>query len=764
LDGTKNERATVEQTLATQASQLSALQTQLSSAKAAYETETKLLATFRDRHSSQTAEMQKSREELIRAESDLSALRVEKSEIEGAFLRDKEEARDLHRKMIEVGHQVESLKSEIEKVKKDAKQQKGLLAIAKKQLISRETEKAKIEKELEAANAEVTSVTKELEEAESDLAKPSTPLQDKHDLSSDSLTFAASHALPVSPDPSSPAGSVAGKSNNPFERLALSPGTSSPRSQSPFVPFGDASQPAASAGGDVDFVEVANKTSTNDPFGFSEGFELDSETQPSTDVKEANGTLTESGRSTPRPDTSLDSVRSPASTEGSDQYVTPPTTANNHRAQTPVASSSASPAQQDPTVEDAASHFPDIGADGAIPGQSSGAREEDRPRETDLAAPLTEIEVEESDSESDSEDEVPLAELAKTKSQDNAPAAPPSQGITVQPKESFDDIFGVTPPTAAGTSAFLEADTKDAAVSSIIKPSTNTVLGDHITSQSEIPTVAGVSAFDEAMGIIPNTATRQFSFDSAFDDNFDFASATQFPPAPTPVADRNKNNHFDNVFTTPTRNGAPAASPHNKPALVGSHPPIKAEPVKTTFDEAFLGFDSGPTLDLENSFSSPTRQVTTTNLSPAQAALPVSSPPVSPKFSSSPPTGPVSPTPRARSPPPRVSSPKPRPSTSSSKETPDKLKEPPTRHSKLSVRIPIVLAVYSVEFRNRSDCHLARRRSNSRKNLSQCPPPSFLHPRKRSHTELSLQQVMTMWKLSNSLQEWASVARKQLMR
>ena len=672
LDSAKNERATVEQTLATQASQLSALQTQLSSANAAYETETKLLTTFRDRHSVQMAEMQKSREELIRAESDLSALRVEKSEIEGAFLRDKEEARDLHRKMIEVGQQVESLKSEIEKVKKDAKQQKGLLAIAKKQLSSREAEKAKIEKELEEANVEITSVTKELEEAESDLAKP---LPERRDLSSDSLTFAASQVLPVSPDPSSPAGSIAGKSNNPFERLALSPEASLPRSSSPFV---DVSQ-AAPAAKDVDFIESANKTSTNDPFGFSQTSEHDDETQPFTDT---NGTLPESHRSTPRPDTSQDSVRSPASTEGSDRYVTPPTTANNHGAQSPA---TVLPIQQFPIVEDAASHFPDIGVVDSIPDQSSGTREEGRPGETDLGAQLKEIEVEQSDSASESEDEVPLAELTKTKSQDNAP---PSHAIAGEPQASFDDVFGVI-PTATATNAFL-ADTKDTADSSVLKPSTD---GDHITLQSEIQTVAGVSAFDEAMGIIPNavpSVTQQFSFDSAFDDNFDFASAAQLSQAPPAVADGNKSDYPHDAFTTSARNGVPATSTHNKPALVApvpSHSPAKAEPAKTTFDEAFLDFDSGPKLNLDNSFSSPIRQVVATTPSPAQTTFPVSSP-VSPTFKSSLPTGPVSL--RARSPPPRVSSPKPRPSTSSLKETPDRPKEPSTRHSKLSVCIPVV--------------------------------------------------------------------------
>jgi epidermal growth factor receptor substrate 15 len=652
------------------------LQTQLSSAKAAYETEAKLLSTFRERRSAQMAEMQKSQEDLIRAESDLSALRVEKSEIEGAFLRDKEEVRDFHRKMAEVGQQVESLKSDIEKTKKDAKQQKGLLAIAKKQLSSRETEKAKFETELGEAHTEVAFVTKEREETESDIVKLSTPLPDKRDLSSDSLTFAANHALPISPDPSSPAGSVAGKSNNPFERLALSPGTSLSRSQSPFLPFGDASQPTPFVGGDVASTETTK--STNDTSGSPQGLESFSQ------VTEVNGTLTESRRSTPKFDASLDSVLSPASTEGSDRYVTPPTTASNQRAQTPVARSSASPAPEFPTAEDVASNFPDIRADNASPGQFSAVHEEHH-RETDLAAQLKEIEAQESDSESDSEDEVPLAELAKAKTEAHAPAVLPTaiQGITAQPKVSFDDIFGVTPPPAAETNHHpsIGAENKGAIVSSIHKPSTDTVSDIHIVSQSEAPTVSGVSAFDEAMGLISNSAPpseQQFSFDSAFDDDFDFANASPLPQAPTTVTEGIKDDNSSTI------DSASAVPPH-KPALAGSVPndlPTKAEPPKPTFDEAFLNFDSGPALDLNSSFS-PTRQVIIPD--PTQATFPVSSPPISPKFISSPPTTAASPT-RAKSPPPRVSSPKPRPSTSSSKETSDKLKEPPTRHSKLSVR------------------------------------------------------------------------------
>lgn len=241
LETTKAERQTMEQTLASQASQLSTLQTQLSSAKAAYETETKLLANIRERFASQSADIQKTREELIRAESDLSAVRVERTEIEGNLLRDKEEIRDLQRKMKEVGDEIEQAKGSVEKSKKETKHQKGLLAIARKQLATREAERAKILKELEETEREAQETTEELEGAEQELAKELPPIQTNGSISpappvSNAVfplldtPIAAAQPLPAS-TPSSLT-SPGTKSNNPFERLALS--TSGSRPASPF--------------------------------------------------------------------------------------------------------------------------------------------------------------------------------------------------------------------------------------------------------------------------------------------------------------------------------------------------------------------------------------------------------------------------------------------------------------------------------------------------------------------------------------------------
>ncbi|KAF9459355.1 hypothetical protein BDZ94DRAFT_1268459 [Collybia nuda] len=712
LDAAKQERLAIEQTLANQASQLSALQTQLSSAKAAYETETKLLATLKDRHSGQIADMQKSREELIRAESDLSAVRVEKSEIEGAFLRDKEEARELHRRMVETNQHVETLKLEVEKAKKDAKQQKGLLAIARKQLSTKEAEKAKVEKELEETNIEVASVVKDKDIAETELTQLSTnhltTVKDldkdlDQGLSSDPLTFAADQPLPSSPDPSTPAGSS--KSNNPFDRLTKSPGQSPPLFQSPFLPFSGASVPTPSTNGTT--TDTSSNALVFDPFGFSQAFDTDRPLQDS--LPNASPIISTSRTSTPKPvdiDTSKTlHTPSPSSPGENDHFVTPPMTANIRTPQfspSPPNLVGAVAAAEFPALDDAASHFPDI--EGEISNNQSSTAH----TETDLNAELKELDIDDSDSDIDSDGEVPLADLVKGKGKvvESQPANIPTTENAEAPNLSFDNIFGVTSPTGGVVSSEPFSDNGDLGIITATtsqNKSSGVSTTSTITSEARTPSIAGVNTFDEAMGLIPSSTApnnaQHFTFDSGFEDNFDFASATEtsFPPAPAITNTGGKNNGFDGVFETPPRNGA-SVIPVG--AFQGESPrsevPVKSEPPKPTFEEAFSGFDSEPILNLQGSFSLPTKQEIPNNHSstnsPTQTTSPLPAGSVSPKIEPASPRAvpprPASPSPRAKSPPPRMASPKPRLSNSSSKDTPEKTEEPAARRSKLSIRLP----------------------------------------------------------------------------
>ncbi|KAG6820783.1 hypothetical protein H0H93_011548 [Arthromyces matolae] len=676
LETLKSERAQLNDRLTSQNSQLESLQLQLSNAKTAYEAETKILASIRERYSTQTADIQKLQEELIRAESDLSAVRLEKADVEGAFLRDKEETRELQRKMAESTQLIERTKTEIEKAKKEAKQQKGLLAIAKKQLSSKEAERARSETEREEAAAQVAAITKERTEADSELAT----LETAPNLTRvDSVTFAAEHPLPSSPHPASPAPSIV-KSNNPFDKFQNADNTS--RSQSQFSPFTSSLSTHSTVLPLQETNALLNQGSLYDPFGFP----VDSTTEDTS----ANGAAVAEGpsrvaspSSTSKPapvDVSTlevpPSIFSPASEGENDNFVTPPTSAN--VSSSPAVDSDIEVSKKFPALDDVTSKFPVLNT----PKSASPPRVEE---ETHLGSKLTELDVEESDSDSD--DEVPLADLAKSKLSPNQSSTISGNfDLETSRTQSFDDVFGLKPLPGEQRITDFPAST---AISS------STVAAETLPS-------AGVSAFDEAMGVMPSSATpnkKAFTFDTAFDDNFDFNVTNESFSAPSMAidvagsdqkAESGGNSAPVNLAkepktSIPTSFSGPLPSTTNGHTMEGSSSAPKA-----TFDEAFSGFDSGPSLTLDDSFDLATRSAgpDVTLAGPKPSVAP-SSPPAT---STSPPQArPLSPPPGAltRSPPPRTSSPKlPRPSTSSSKETHEKVKEVPARHSKLSIRLP----------------------------------------------------------------------------
>ena len=741
LQNAKSEREALEATLANQAAQISALQTQLDSAKAAFEIESGLLNTLKERHANQNAEIQKVREELIRNESDLSAIRVEKAEIEGSVLRDKEEIRDLNRRMAEVTAQITATKQEVDKSKKDAKQQKGLLAIARKQFATKESEKAKVDQELEDAQEDLVNTIKEREEVEAELEKVSIstsprPVPERTMSPADSLTFAAAHPLPVTPDitgggPLSPSGV---KSNNPFERLVMSSGASTPRSFSTAsMPLPPGLPPPSS----LSPPKAAVPTIDN-PFGFSQ---FDSEPQPSPEVAPDNDSA-DVGVSTPKVKPMNgefgDVVSSPTDEE---LFSTPPnsTTPIHH-------SGGATP--HFPSLDSAAAHFPAL--DDIPSGQVDG-----KENETDLLTDLHDLDVNETDSDSDSDSEE--SQEASSQNQERRPPEAPAKNEPAPPV-SFDDVFGA----AADMSVVIAPPTPETTAKADVSPTQNgspafdafgvpltgpaaTLENGHDSAFTFINTPAnvaskdntGISSFDEAFGKSPSGGPSQtvssFSFDSAFEDNFDFGASSGAatgipsstssdapPPAngatPTPKNVSTAANNAQELFFAPV-NGAAAVKTVPAQAPVSfddtfssgalSAPTNALQPQQPaadqpalggiSFEEAFGGLETSQALKLDDSFPSRASRVFMNPAPPPPAdtgkQFPVMTPPTSPRGPTSPRvTSSIrsgSPQPRATSPPPRIASPKAqRPSTSSSstKEVVHEKPAPPPRHSKLSVR------------------------------------------------------------------------------
>jgi len=188
LDATVKTRQDLERTASDQQTELSELELKLSSAKEKHEQELKAVADLRLRVGEQSTKLKQVQSEVISAESDVSAMRSEKDELGQALLRDKEEIRSLQRMMKEIDEEKASMKSVLEKMRKEARQQKGMVTIAKKQLSTAETSRNAVQKEID--EEAVTAVS------------------------------AAAIPLPATPQALSPmATGVSQRSNNPFDRL-----------------------------------------------------------------------------------------------------------------------------------------------------------------------------------------------------------------------------------------------------------------------------------------------------------------------------------------------------------------------------------------------------------------------------------------------------------------------------------------------------------------------------------------------------------------
>ena len=204
-------RGDLEKSTASSAAQLEELESMLSAARVKHEAESKAVVDLRIRVGEQTAKLKQLNGDVISAESDLTAMKMEKDELEQALLRDKEEVRGLQKKMKEMDDEKAALKGILEKLKKDARQQKGMVTIAKKQLSTAEGSRDEVQQEVQQAD----QAPAEPEQAH--------VIEDVHPagvFSPSTITTAAGVPLPTTPRTLSPAPTgTSQRSNNPFDRL-----------------------------------------------------------------------------------------------------------------------------------------------------------------------------------------------------------------------------------------------------------------------------------------------------------------------------------------------------------------------------------------------------------------------------------------------------------------------------------------------------------------------------------------------------------------
>lgn len=289
-------REDLERTTSSQTEQVQDLENKLTAAKSKYESEMKTVADLRVRAGEQSALKKKLEGEVISAESDLSAMKSEKDEIEQALLRDKEEIRGLQRMMKEIDEEKATLKTLLEKVRKEARQQKGMVTIAKKQLSTSEASRDSVQKEIDTA-----SVREE---------EPATV------------------PLPATPNALSPvATGVSQRSNNPFDRLARqsSPAQSSTGATGLIVGAGVAAAGAVVAGAETllhaaqSVISPTDKEEQDDPFGTGQSKEpeqADSNEAISHDLGDVP--IHDQGELDPFGMSSLNEIHSPVKAKGAE--------------------------------------------------------------------------------------------------------------------------------------------------------------------------------------------------------------------------------------------------------------------------------------------------------------------------------------------------------------------------------------------------------------------------------------------------------------
>lgn len=196
-------RSSAEQELAQSSQQKRDLEARLAQARKMYEQEVKEFKALEERLNASRAETKKLQQEYALVEGSRQDLQNQYNQVSAALAADQSENASLKEKIRQANAEVSQLKQILEKTRSEARQQKGLVAINKKQLATVEGERDKIQGEIDA-------LTKEKQEQEESAVPP---------------TVASTPAV------ASPAASTASQKTNPFFRrttTGLSENTLSP--------------------------------------------------------------------------------------------------------------------------------------------------------------------------------------------------------------------------------------------------------------------------------------------------------------------------------------------------------------------------------------------------------------------------------------------------------------------------------------------------------------------------------------------------------
>lgn len=215
----KSNRTSTEQDLSQAHTQKRDFENRLGQLRVAYEQEVREVKALEDQLAATRNDIRKLQQEMAMISGSHQDLQNQHQQIARALAHDQHENAALKEKIRQTNEEVKSLKHRLEKLMSDARQQKGLVAINKKQLATNEAERERVQIGLDESRKEYDEATKELEESKRSL--------EAHSASQGASTVASS-AAPVS--------SAGGASMNPFFRSRTPTGASEKGIASPFTP------------------------------------------------------------------------------------------------------------------------------------------------------------------------------------------------------------------------------------------------------------------------------------------------------------------------------------------------------------------------------------------------------------------------------------------------------------------------------------------------------------------------------------------------
>lgn len=230
MESTQTKRGGLQQDLTATQNQKRDLELRLQQFRSQYETEVRTVKELETQLATSRESTKKLSQDLAMLEGAYQDLQTQHNSVAQALQADQQENANLKQRIGQINAEVSRLKPEIEKMKLDARQQKGLVSINKKQLSTNEMERDRLQKEKRDLEIEIQESKEELARQEAEKrSAPQPQQQEQSHVGRDAAIGAAgigaagatafgAYEASKSPQASTVTSPTAEASRNPFHR------------------------------------------------------------------------------------------------------------------------------------------------------------------------------------------------------------------------------------------------------------------------------------------------------------------------------------------------------------------------------------------------------------------------------------------------------------------------------------------------------------------------------------------------------------------